>query len=113
MEKAKVIEADENGNYRPNEDMTRAETAKLVNRILERTPHKDKLLPNMIELPDNLSTSEWYYVEVQESTNSHEFDRVNPNYPETWLKLLPVRDWAALEKEWSNTNSSKNPGNVR
>jgi len=29
-----------------------------------------------------------------------------------WTKILPIRDWEALEKEWSDANSSENPGDV-
>ena len=31
---------------------------------------------------------------------------------EIWTVLLQVRDWAALEREWSESNSSSNPGDV-
>ncbi|NLY19833.1 MAG: DUF1542 domain-containing protein [Tissierellia bacterium] len=100
------------GSFKPNQVITRAEAATLVNAILERTPDKDKLLENMIKWPDNMNTEKWYYAQIQEATNSHEYDRTNKSYRETWTKLLEVRDWVALEKEWSNANSSKNPGEV-
>ncbi len=99
--------------FRPDEPITRAETVKLVNRILERTPDIKNLLPNMIEFKDNQDTNKWYYVEIQEAANSHEYTRKYSKSTETWTKLLPVRDWVALEKEWSKANSSTNPGNVK
>ena len=99
--------------FRPDEPISRAETVKLVNAILERTPDINKLLPNMIEFHDNLDRKKWYYVLVQEATNSHEYEREDVKSTETWTKLLPVRDWAALEKEWSKANSSTNPGEVK
>ena len=86
------------GSFRPNESITRAETAKLVNRILERTPHREKLKENMIKFSDVLK-DEWYYIEVCEATNSHEYARVNKSLLEEWTKLLPIRDWTAIEKE--------------
>ena len=68
----------------------------------------------MITWPDNMDTSAWYYADVQEATNSHDFDiiEVNGEQVESWTTLLPVRDWAALEREWSNAHSSSNPGEV-
>ena len=84
----------------------------IVNRVLERAPEKDHLLDDMIEWPDNMNKDAWYYAAVQEATNSHEFYRDSKNEYEVWTELLPVRDWAALEREWSQANSSKNPGEV-
>ena len=98
--------------FRPDQKITRAEAMAIVNRVLERDPHKDHLLEDMIEWPDNLNENAWYYAHVQEATNSHEFYRHAEDKHEVWTELLPVRDWAALEQEWSQANSSKNPGEV-
>ncbi len=54
----------------------------------------------MITWPDNLETA-WYYEQVQEATNSHEYtmntdDEQNPY--EIWTELLPNRDWSELER---------------
>ena len=87
----------------------------IVNRVLERHPDKDHLLDTMIQWPDNMDTAKWYYADVQEATNSHDYDvktNTDGEKYEVWTKLLPVRDWAALEKEWSDANSSENPGDV-
>jgi len=88
----------------------------IVNRVLKRAPHADHLLDDMIEWPDNMDKNMWYYEAVQEATNSHEFymaDHKNEDGEyENWTNLLPVRDWVALEQEWSKHNSSKNPGEV-
>ena len=49
-------------------------------------------------------------------TNSHEYQMkkdAQGNEYEVWTKILPIRDWEALEKEWSDANSSENPGDVR
>ncbi|NLY19913.1 MAG: hypothetical protein GXZ08_01315, partial [Tissierellia bacterium] len=96
----------------PQGEITRAEAATLVNSILERTPHKERLLDDMKRWPDNADSNEWYYAHIQEATNSHEYERTSSEYRENWTKLLPVRDWVALEQEWSTANSSSNPGNV-
>ncbi len=104
------------GTFRPDQKITRAEAMTIVNRVLERAPHKDHLLDDMIEWPDNMDTDVWYYADVQEATNSHEFyktkDKDEDEKYEVWTELLPIRDWVALEQMWSQANSSKNPGEV-
>lgn len=84
-----------NGTFRPDRLITRAETMKIVNRSLDRLPHKDYLLKNMIIWPDNMDRKKWYYADVQEATNSHSYKRNDKH--EIWIRLLPVRDWTALE----------------
>lgn len=83
------------GSFKPDQLITRAETMKIVNRSLERTPHKDYLLEDMIKWPDNADKNEWYYADVQEATNSHDYNK-NENY-EVWTNILPVRDWKSIE----------------
>ena len=100
------------GTFRPDQKITRAEAMAIVNRVLKRAPEKDHLLKDMIEWPDNLNTAAWYYADVQEATNSHKFQMDKEEEYEIWTELLPVRDWVALEQEWSKANSSKNPGEV-
>ena len=50
-------------------------------------------------LVGSADTAEWYYADVQEATNSHDYERVDNKSPETWTKINPPRDWDALEKE--------------
>ena len=88
------------GTFKPDQLMTRAETMKVINRALGRAPHKDHLHDYMITWEDNMDTSKWYYAEVQEATNSHTYEWEVEGH-ENWLDILPVRDWAALEKRWS------------
>ena len=55
------------------------------------------------------------HIYMQEATNSHEYQMkkdAQGNEYEVWTKILPIRDWEALEKEWSDANSSENPGDV-
>ena len=65
-----------------------------------------------IKWPDNADASKWYYAQVQEATNSHEYDRETKETAETWTNILPVRDWEAIERAWSDIYSSVNPGEV-
>ena len=96
------IEGDGSGTFDPDRPVTRAEAMKIINRTLGRAPHKDYLLPGMIIWSDNADRDAWYYAEVQEATNSHAYSYVGEH--EIWEAILPVRDWAALEKMWSDAN---------
>lgn len=98
------IEGYTDGSFKPDQAVTRAEAVKMINKVLERTPDKNNLLSGMIEFKDNQDKSKWYYAEIQEATNSHEYTRKDNKSLEIWTKLLPMRDWAALEKEWSKAN---------
>ena len=88
-----------NGEVRPQNNITRAETMTLVNRILNRQPEtEDDLLPNMTVWTDNASPKAWYYLAVQEATNSHYYEfKTNSQY-EKWTELRETRDWTLLEK---------------
>ena len=85
------------GSFKPDQKINRAEAMALVNRVLNRDPaDPDDLLNNMIKWPDNMDTTTWYYLDVQEATNSHTYERVTKP-TETWVLLEQPRDWAALE----------------
>ena len=88
-----------NGKVRPQNNITRAETMTLVNRVLNRQPKtEDDLLPNMTVWTDNASPKAWYYLAVQEATNSHYYKfKTNSQY-EKWSELRETRDWTLLEK---------------
>ena len=88
-----------NGKVRPQNNITRAETMTLVNRVLNRQPEtEDDLLPNMTVWTDNASPKAWYYLAVQEATNSHYYKfKTNSKY-EKWSELRETRDWTLLEK---------------
>jgi hypothetical protein len=102
-----ILEGYPDGTFRPDENITRAETATILNRVLLRYPDKDHLLPDMITWPDNLDTGLWYYAAVQEATNSHEYELAtgDDGTIEFWTALQPVRDWAALEAGWAAANA--------
>lgn len=88
-----------NGTFGPQRDITRAETMTLVNRVLNRQPEtEDDLLPNMTVWTDNANPKAWYYLAVQEATNSHYYEfKTNSQY-EKWTELRETRDWTQLEK---------------
>ncbi len=85
------------GTFKPDQDITRAEAMALVNRVLNRDPKDPSdLLESMIKWPDNMDTRNWYYLDVQEATNSHEYERTT-KASEKWTALEQPRDWASLE----------------
>ena len=85
------------GTFKPDRNITRAETMALINRVLNRVPETVKdLLPDMVTWPDNMNTSAWCYLDVQEATNSHDYGRKS-NGCETWTKLTKVPDWKIYE----------------
>lgn len=88
-----------NGKVRPQNNITRAETMTLVNRVLNRQPEtEDDLLPNMTVWTGNANPKAWYYLAVQEATNSHYYKfKTNSKY-EKWSELRETRDWTLLEK---------------
>lgn len=83
--------------FRPQNQITRAETMSLVNRVLKRLPETPAdLLPDMITWTDNADTSSWYYLPVQEATNSHYYEFKENSKYEKWTELRETRDWSKL-----------------
>ena len=90
-----------NGLFRPNDRITRAEVVTTINRMLDRIPDADHLLPDMKTFPDN-TRDMWWYADMQEATNSHDYEfNGDQGTFEVWTEMLPEQDWLALEKEWS------------
>ena len=94
-----IITGYPDGTFGPQRDITRAETMTLVNRVLNRQPEtEDDLLPNMTVWTGNANPKAWYYLAVQEATNSHYYEfKTNSQY-EKWTELRETRDWTQLEK---------------
>lgn len=108
---AGLIQGFGDGTYRPNTNITRAQACVIVNRALGRKPDEDHLLKerDMITWTDN-SPDDWFYADMQEATNSHDYIWLtkgsDKTYMEEWVKKLPQRDWAALEHAWSTAHSA-------
>lgn len=85
------------GTFRPENYITRAEAMTMINRMLQRLPEtEDDLLPDMNVWPDN-QPGEWYYLAVQEATNSHDFDRKDDGLYEQWTQMTEDPDWKQYE----------------
>ena len=86
------------GTFRPDNKITRAEAMTLVNRVLKRLPETaEDLHDDMIKWSDNSDVSQWFYLAVQEATNSHYY-KAKENKSEKWTELRDTRDWTELEK---------------
>jgi len=80
------------GSFKPDQNITRAEAASMINRMLHRLPETvEDLLDGMIQWPDN-QPSDWYYINMQEATNSHDFKQKGEIH-EHWTKLTENPNW--------------------
>ena len=90
--------------FEPNANITRAQVMSIVNRMLDRTPDADHMLPTMKTWIDNPEGT-WYYVDVQEATNGHDYTRDETNI-ETWTAIQAEKNWAEIEAEWAANNGA-------
>mgnify|MGYP000392951941 CR=1 FL=1 len=83
--------------FRPDATITRAEACTIINRTLGRAPDADHLLPvgQMNTWPDNSDTGVWYYAQIQEATNSHDYRWLGDI--EQWTAKLTDPDWDKLQ----------------
>ena len=90
----------DDGTFRPNNNITRAETFAMINRVLDRqTENVSDLLPTseMNMWSDNMNENAWYYKDIQEATNYHKCDRVDQSTYEKWTGKVPDIDWASYQ----------------
>lgn len=87
------------GSFRPDQNITRAETFAMINRVLERkVEHVNDLVSDMNTWVDNMDTTQWYYFDVQEATNYHSYERKYTNTKaEKWIKKLTDIDWTVYQ----------------
>ena len=99
-----------NGTFRPNSNMTRAEVTTIVNRMLGRSADEDFVDSHADELRQftDLNDSHWGYYNIMEAANAHDFTwvTVGGDKVEKWTGMLEDRDWAALERAWSEANDA-------
>jgi len=94
------------GNFAPDQAITRAEAAALINRVLGRLPASTAdLLPGMITFADNADTTAWFYLYIQEATNSNYYEMHDNGIHKTWVELITPRNWTLLERVDSTANS--------
>lgn len=70
--------------FNPNKPITRAEVMKIINSVLHRGVNETSKLKDFKNFPDNLDTDSWYYYEILEAVNDHEYVGKRPN--ENWTR---------------------------
>lgn len=85
----------EDGTFRPDDLITRAEAMTIINRVLVRYVNAEGLHKDAKVWPDN-PQSAWYFYNVEEATNSHTYDRQADGYNETWTSI--IENWVWVEK---------------
>lgn len=92
-----LIEGYDGDIFRPDASITRAEACTIINRTLGRAPDKDHLLPEneMNTWADNSDLDVWYYAQIQEATNSHDYSWIGDT--ELWTAKLDEPDWDKLQ----------------
>ena len=83
----------EDGTFKPEKNITRAEAMALINRMLNRFVNEEGIHKDAVLWPDN-AKSEWYYYPVEEATNSHDYERQSDGVYENWTAILPNKTWA-------------------
>ena len=90
------------GTFGPQRNITRAETATMINRVLDRVPSEEShlLSRGVMQIWPDANPGDWFYFAMQEATNSHDYER-NAKWAaadEQWTALRETRDWSQLEK---------------
>lgn len=90
------------GTFGPQRDITRAETATMINRVIDRVPSEEShlLSRGVMQIWPDANPGDWFYLAMQEATNSHDYER-NAKWAaadEQWTALRETRDWKALEQ---------------
>ena len=90
------------GSFGPQRNITRAETATMINRVLDRVPSEEShlLSRDVMQIWPDSNPGDWFYLAMQEATNSHDYER-NAKWAaadEQWTALRETRDWKALEQ---------------
>jgi hypothetical protein len=88
------VEGFPDGTFRPDENITRAQAATLINRVLVRLPESvsDLVTKDMKSFADNSNADAWYYLALQEAVNTHTYTLKNDKTHETWKAVLSVNE---------------------
>ena len=97
-----ILTGYEDGSFRPYAQIERSEVMAICNRLMRRLPCKESLLENMIRWADNMDETKWYYLDVQEATNTHLHelggDKRLYQDREYWIQIDPYIEWEKLER---------------
>ena len=99
------VEGYDDGLFRPERDITRAETVAMVNRLLHRAVDKQGLCGNYVNWPDNYKGN-WYYYDILEASSYHDYTRSDRKVEdkvfcyENWTLIRDAIQWDVLEAQW-------------
>lgn len=79
-----IINGYDDGTFKPDQAVTRAEAMKIVNGILGRTTDTCELIDGVKLWPD-VAPDAWYYYIVADATNSHKYEATAP---EKWTEII-------------------------
>jgi len=87
----------EDGTFGPEKYITRAEVMTIINRMLVRYVDAEGLHKDTVLWID-MNGTEWYYYNVLEATNSHDYDRREDGKLENWTSINENRIWIELDE---------------
>ena len=91
------VQGYQDGSYRPNNSITRAQVVTMINRVLCRMPEKNAdLLKGRSSFTD-CAEDDWCYLAIQEATNSHDYKTKSGSIHEKWTDLNTAPDWSRFE----------------
>ena len=91
------VQGYQDGSYRPNNSITRAQVVTMINRVLCRIPEENAdLLKGMSSFTD-CAEDDWCYLAIQEATNSHGYKTKSGSIHEKWTDLNTAPDWSRFE----------------
>ena len=102
VQRSDILKGYPDGTFGPQRNITRAETATMINRVLDRVPSEEShlLSRGVMQIWPDANPGDWFYLAMQEATNSHDYER-NAKWAaadEQWTALRETRDWKALEQ---------------
>ncbi|MDR3149445.1 MAG: S-layer homology domain-containing protein, partial [Oscillospiraceae bacterium] len=99
------------GTFRPQQNITRAETMVMINRALGRNPSDNSVLKlvDPAKVYNDIS-GHWAWLDVLEASIEHEYSRAASDSTEDWIEIhwyeigkLPADYWLKGVKEWTLT----------
>ena len=90
------IKVFEDGTFRPDTYITHAQAMTMINRVLNRIPEENSDLPAGMNTWPDCNPGDWFYLAIQEATNSHDHRHKADSY-ETWTSLNANPDWTRYE----------------
>lgn len=78
------------GTFKPDNAITRAETARILNSLFDRKVNK-KGLSNVLDdlkIYKDLDKNHWAYYEIMEASYTHQYEKSEKNAIENWIKIV-------------------------